>query len=383
MVKHISESIMTQWLIAPLAPDIEKNLHRLAALKGVKRLAVMPDIHLAHEVCIGIVVATDTTIYPGAVGGDIGCGMVALAFNSEADLLDNERNAARLISALYQHQHVPANKHRRETVGSCIPAELEQMPLSSSSLEQMKEREGRFQFGTLGRGNHFLELQRDEGNRLWLMIHSGSRGIGRAIYNYHLARSLSDEGLPYLESDISEGQNYLADHYWAIRYAELSRLQMVKKTAELIHDLFSIVADWNTFFQCNHNHVQREFHFEQALWVHRKGALPAHNGTPGMIPGSMGSPSYHVIGRGCEPALCSSSHGAGRQMSRSEARHRITLARLEGEMKGVFYDHRKSYALREEAPSAYRDIEKVMKAQRELTCIVRKLWPILSYKGSA
>jgi len=140
-------------------------------------------------------------------------------------------------------------------------------------------------------------------------------------------------------------------------------------------------GDWTTLFQCDHNHVRREAHFGEELWVHRKGALAAHDGVRGMIPGSMGSPSYHVTGRGLEPALCSSSHGAGRRMSRGEARRRVPPGRLAREMEGVLFDHRRARLLCDEAPSAYRDIDRVMRAQRELVRIDRKLWPVLSYKG--
>jgi tRNA-splicing ligase RtcB len=157
---------------------------------------------------------------------------------------------------------------------------------------------------------------------------------------------------------------------------------MMTRVIEVLAELLRTTPDPTSLIECDHNHVRREVHASNALWVHRKGAMPAEAGAMGVIPGSMGSASYHVEGRGMESALCSSAHGAGRVMSRSEARRRISVRALEEEMRGVHYDRRIAHRLPEESPSAYKDISKVMRAQRDLVRIVRRLRPLLVYKGT-
>lgn len=254
--------------------------------------------------------------------------------------------------------------------------------LSSSALCTLARRDGRLQLGTLGRGNHFLELQRDPAGELWLAVHSGSRAMGPAIRGHHMRQAEGSGALASLDCESPTGAAYLADVEWARSYAATSRRRMVEQVAELAEELFDARVDWGSFFDSDHNHVAREHHAGDTLWVHRKGALHAANGELGIIPGSMGSPSYHVAGRGLPGALCSSSHGAGRAMSRSEARRRISRTQLFGDIEGVWFDHRLTQRLREEAPAAYKDIGKVMRAQRELTRVVRRLEPVLVYKGA-
>jgi tRNA-splicing ligase RtcB len=251
-------------------------------------------------------------------------------------------------------------------------------------LENLKARDGKFQFCTLGRGNHFVELQADEQDRLWLMVHCGSRGIGQAIATHHLKKarlSGQQEKLVRFDAESADGQAYLADAAWAILYAEQNRLAIIDEVERLLREQFGLVADRASLIHSNHNHVNRETHDDGAFWVHRKGALSAFDGEPGVIPGSMGSASFHVIGRGEQESLCSSSHGAGRRFSRGEASKKINVRRLEQEMHGVWFDHRHMKMLRDEAPSAYKDIHAVMRAQRDLTRIERQVRPLLSYKG--
>jgi tRNA-splicing ligase RtcB len=238
------------------------------------------------------------------------------------------------------------------------------------------------QLGTLGRGNHFLEFQADEDDRLWLMIHSGSRAMGPAIRDWLLTfAAKSATGLRYLDSQSPAGQAYLADMAWARAYARCNRRAMLDATARLMHRLFQIAPLEGSVFDCDHNHVQRERHMAGEWWIHRKGAASAAAGQTGIIPGSMGTESYHVHGQGCAEALCSSSHGAGRSMSRTDAKRRVSDRDLSQQLRGIWYDPRIETALREEAPSAYKDIRRVMRAQRELTRITRRLRPILSYKS--
>jgi tRNA-splicing ligase RtcB len=363
-----------------MTTDVARSIERLAAAEDVRHVAVMPDVHLAGDVCIGSVVATARTVVPAAVGGDIGCGTAAVGFEMPADRLDNEHAAARLLSGLYDR--VPVIRHSAETAPDRLPHDLERSPLSTSRLDKLKHRDGRVQFGTLGRGNHFLEFQADQQGQLWLMVHSGSRAMGQAITAHHVACAAARSSeFVALDAESEPGRAYLADADWAARYATQNRLTMVSSVAGLMEDLFQVKVDWRSLIHASHNHVRREQHFGQFLWVHRKGAQSARSGEMGIIPGSMGTASFHVAGRGHEDALCSSSHGAGRTMSRTQARRCITARQLHRQMGAVWFDHRRDQNLREEAPDAYKDIHAVLRAQRELVRIVRQLRPILSYKG--
>lgn len=286
-----------------------------------------------------------------------------------------------ILSWLYRL--VPANRHSRLTSRDSLPENLLNSRLSHSSLEKNKARDGRVQFGTLGRGNHFLEFQTDDQDHLWVTVHSGSRSIGQTIANHHLKLASRDKsGLMYFEATSESGRAYLNDHDWARQYAELSRVEILERIKDLIECLFSISAIGSSQFSCDHNHVRLEKHFGELLYVHRKGALSACEGELGIIPGSMGSNTYHTIGRGCSEALRSSSHGAGRTMSRSEARRKISSNSLKQQMEGIWFDQRLSKKLVDEAPSAYKNINSVMRAQRPLTQVIRKLKPLLNYKGA-
>jgi tRNA-splicing ligase RtcB len=249
-------------------------------------------------------------------------------------------------------------------------------------LQAKARREGCIEFGTLGRGNHFLEFQADEDGQLWLLVHSGSRAMGKAVTNWHARRATKTAGgLQHLDADDPVGQAYLADVAWARRYADLSRRRMIDAAADLLDRLLGVKMDPDSLITCDHDHVQREEHEGQVLWVHRKGANSASEGEPGIIPGSMGTSSFHVTGRGCAAALRSSSHGAGRRMARHEARRRVSAKQLLRDLDGVSFDKRFVERLREEAPSAYKDIEAVLRAQSELVRIGRRLRPVLVYKG--
>jgi len=369
------------WLSEPIALEVRKSIEKLARADDVERIAIMPDVHLARDVCIGAVVATSRLIYPAAVGSDIGCGMAAVRIAADTDLLNNQHAASQLLDGLLEH--VPSNKHRNNQQGKSTgwPNELQEK-LSDVRLEKMKHRDGRVQLGTLGRGNHFLEFQADQENQLWLMVHSGSRGIGQAIYRHHCERACVVKGLAHFDATSNAGQSYLSDVVWAVRYAEENRLAMIHAVDCLLQKLFDVKVDWETLIHANHNHVRREIHFEKEYWVHRKGAQSAKPNEPGIIPGSMGTVSFHVEGRGHEKSLSSSSHGAGRKLSRTDARKTVSRRQFEQDMKSIWFDQRRIHALRDEAPAAYKDINAVMRAQKKLTRIVRELRPVLCYKGT-
>jgi tRNA-splicing ligase RtcB (3'-phosphate/5'-hydroxy nucleic acid ligase) len=343
-------------------------------------MAVMPDVHLASEVCIGTVVATSGILIPHAVGGDIGCGMAALAFNRSASLLKHRKAAEELLVNL--QARVPIMRQSRDRVRELTNA-LKTVPLSIPALSKISERDGRWQLGTIGRGNHFLEFQEDDDGGLWLMVHCGSRALGQAIAVHHLSCALTTPtGVSYLDADSPEGHAYLNDVQWARAYAEWNRRCILESVEALMQELFGMEAIPDTMITCDHNHVRLETHFGQAVWVHRKGAIEASEGKPGIIPGSMGSYSYHVAGRGEPQSLCSSSHGAGRAMDRSKARHAVNVHEFHKQLKGIWFDPRLAVRLRDEAPSAYKNIQEVMGAQRDLTRIVRRLRPVLCHKGA-
>jgi tRNA-splicing ligase RtcB len=373
----IKPAPLATWLADPLASDVAKSVDRLRTSGDVQQVALMPDVHLAKDVCIGAVVATTQLIYPAAVGNDIGCGMLSIAFDADANLLNSERSAAQVLAGLYEL--APCNKHPKPRE---LPACLTRLDLSDQRLKKLAGRDGRVQLGTLGRGNHFLEFQADEQGRLWVMIHSGSRAIGQAIADHHLMNARpAESGLKYLDSNADVGRLYLSDVHWARMYAAQNRLAMLAAVSELMQKRFAITSDANTLIHSDHNHVQQELHAGKSLWIHRKGAQSAALDEPGIIPGSMGTANFHTAGRGCENALLSSSHGAGRALTRTDARRKVTGKDFVRQVGNLWYDHRIANKLRDEAPVAYKDIRRVMKAQHNLTRIVRELRPLLSYKG--
>lgn len=326
----------------------------------------MPDVHLAEDVCIGTVLATHQTLYPAAIGGDIGCGVAAIRFDGPASAIADKTDAALdLLRRL-----VPIQAHPRSQ-----PVDLP--PLSTPGLRSLQRRTATRQLGTLGRGNHFLEMQRDAEEHLWVMVHSGSRAMGPAIQQEHRP----PRRLGGIDAESPEGVAYLHDHDVALQYARANRRAILAAAGAVVMKLTGSEPEVDTFLDCTHNLVRSERHGVQTLWVHRKGAIPAGEGELGIIPGSMGAPTCLVTGRGCSEALGSSSHGAGRAMSRTEARRRITTRRLREQMRGVAWDRAAARDLREEAPAAYKDIGRVMRAQRELTQIRSELQPVLSYKG--
>jgi tRNA-splicing ligase RtcB len=367
------------WLAAPMGREVSEAIERLRRAPGVEQVAVMPDVHLSADVCIGVVAATSGLIYPQAVGGDIGCGMLAVATDIETVALRAPRTAGGVLADLVRA--VPARRRNRRAVVA-QPGDVAGVPLSHLSLEAVRRTEGSLEFATLGSGNHFVELQEDEDGRLWMMVHCGSRAMGQAIRDYHLGRAEpTDSRLRALDASSEAGAAYLHDAAWARRYADASRRAIAEETGQVLARRLGAKVCWETLITSDHNHVALERHGEVDLWVHRKGAMRAGAGEDGVLPGSMGSPSFHVQGRGNEAALCSSAHGAGRALGRTEARQRVSERDLRRQMEGVWYDSRLGGRLVDEAPSAYKDIRAVLRAQKELVKVVRALRPVVNYKG--
>lgn len=366
------------WLATPMRADVADAVERIRCAPDVQHVAVMPDVHLASDTCIGVVIATSNLIYPQAVGGDIGCGMLAVAFDAQATQLKNARVANRVLVDL--GRAIPPRRRNRNAIVA-QPSELS-TALTDVKLDAIRKKEGELEFATLGSGNHFIELQADDEDRLWLMVHSGSRALGQAIRDHHLARATSLDGrLRALDARSDSGRAYLQDAAWARRFAAASRVAMAKEAGNVLGKAIGTELCWETLIETDHNHVACERHGDRDLWVHRKGAMRAQSGQLGVLPGSMGTASYHIEGRGNEDSLCSSAHGAGRSMSRARARSKVSARDLREQMKSVWYDARLTGHLRDEAPSAYKDIRAVLRAQKDLVRVIRTMRPVLSYKG--
>ncbi len=365
------------WTSESLEPSTKAMIQRTRQLDDVAHLAVLPDAHAANDVCVGTAMATRSLIYPSAVGGDIGCGMLALAFDADADALSDGQRAGRILRKLAER--IPASRRSRRTKLS-FPDDLTPS-LSHDQLNAIAHSDGSLQLGTLGSGNHFVELQSDEDDRLWLMLHTGSRAIGQAVRSHHLAHCEPGQ-LPHLDANSEAGRAYLHDAAWAGRFARANRHAIAQQVIDILSDTLNTRAIESTRIECDHNHVRRESHFDVWLYVHRKGAISAEAGSSGVVPGSMGTLSYHVRGLGHPPSLKSGAHGAGRRFSRAQARTRFTSADLKHQMRRVWFDPRQSSNLRDEAPHAYKDVRSVMTAQLDLVQITRTLRPLLVYKGN-
>ena len=366
------------WVSHRLTEKVGRALRNLSAAKDVQTIAVMPDVHLAGDVCNGVVVATESMLYPQCVGGDIGCGYLSVDL-AVADSGCTSCESTLPFSEIWLgvRSAIPINKHV-DRIG--FESDL---GLSSARLQSDAEREGRLQLGTLGRGNHFVELQRNEHGTLSLLIHSGSRSMGQIISTWHLKNASVDprSGLKHICAESELGKAFLNDLEWARRYAAVNRLEMLRAVESSVLSVMNMAVDWTSLIHHDHNHVQHETHDDRVLWVHRKGAQGLQRNHAAVIPGSMGTTTYLVQGRHHSESLGSCSHGAGRLMSRKEAAQRVSVKALRRQMSNVWFNERRAKTLLDEAPSAYKDIRKVMKAQRDLVRIVGRREPVLNYKG--
>lgn len=341
--------------------EVVHRVEKMAGWPDVRQIAVMPDAHIAGEGCVGVVLATQETWYPQAVGADIGCGMAALPLGPSPQLTTGELQA--LLPEL--QRAVPAHRHASPQV---LPQDLNPAALSHPALSRVAARDGAVQFATLGRGNHFLELQRDEQDHLWLTVHTGSRAVGQAIYDFHTVNPITRP-------------TYASDLAWARRYAHESRLAILRAAADIFTRRLGTAPDFASLVSCDHNHAQIEQHGDRQLIIHRKGATPAARDQPGIIAGSMATFTVLTLGRGNSESLASSSHGAGRRLSRTEARQNITIGWLRSVLDSIAYDTRLLPRLVEEAPAAYRDLRDVLHAQRELVKTTHRLTPLLIHKS--
>ncbi len=364
-----------------LPPGAEKQLRHIASQPYVvEHVAAMPDLHVASGIAVGTVFATEHHVVPGALGGDLGCGVSAWRFPLTSGLPGRDV-LERVLSRLAERIPVGDAVHRGR--GLPLPEALASPPLSTRKLVHAWERLAPRHLGTLGGGNHFLELDRDADGALWLLLHTGSRGVGAAISDHHVrvARALGEGSLPGLSTRTAEGAACLADTQWACRFALANREAIAARALDALEEALGVAADAASAVDVHHNHVAQEEHGGRMLWVHRKGAVGLQAGQRGLIPGSMGTASYVVEGLGEPQAFHSCSHGAGRVLTRSEARARIRPAALEHVLRRVVYDRGRIAALVEEAPAAYRDITEVLEEQADLVRPLQRLTPLAVLKG--
>lgn len=366
---------------------------RLPIVEG--HVALMPDAHLGQGATIGSVIPTRDAVIPAAVGVDIGCGMVAVDTTLDAeDLPDDLRPLLREIQ-----RRVPAGVgqgHDHERHGQRW---IRQQHARTGHTPELVRGKGATkaaqQFGTLGGGNHFGELALDETDHVWTVVHSGSRGTGFQLAQQHIDRAkelmreqeveLEDASLAYLVEGTDEFDAYLADLRWAQDYARGNRERMTDLVLQCLAEEVGRdgVQDVERHrFDCHHNYTAREEHGGRSLWITRKGAIRAREGDRGIIPGSMGTASYVVTGLGNEASFTSAAHGAGRRMSRTQARTQLDIGEFEQQMEGRAWLSHQAEALLDEAPDAYKDIDEVMAAQSDLVAIDHELHAVLNFKGT-
>ena len=365
------------------------QLRNIASLPWVAHVAVMPDVHFGKGATVGSVIGMRGAVSPAAVGVDIGCGMGAVRTSlTAADLPESLRgirsdleSAIPVGFAAHDEPVRPDDPRLRNDVRSL----LEGFDALDPAVKDLRGRAGK-QLGTLGGGNHFIELCVDAEQRVWLMLHSGSRNIGKTLAEVHMARArklkhnraLADPELAVFLAGTEEMAAYRRDLEWAQAYAMLNRRLMFDLYADVIRHHFPEVG-FDAPVLCHHNYVAEETHHGEQLLVTRKGAISAKAGQLGVIPGSMGTRSYVVRGLGNAESLHSASHGAGRKMSRGEARRQFSVKDLAEQTTGV--ECRKDGGVLDEIPGAYKPIEQVMEYQKDLVEIVAELKQVLCVKG--
>ncbi len=373
----------------------KQQLSNIANLPFIhKHVAAMPDVHTGIGATIGSVIACHKAIIPSAVGVDIGCGMIACRLSLTANDFD-EKLLKKVFEQISRDIPVGRDQHKedRALTERALPFETQLMSMTEKHPKLRKAFKNFSswicQMGTLGSGNHFIELCLDEQQQLWIMLHSGSRGIGNAIGNYfiELARKdmeqwfihLPDRDLAYFPEGCEHFNDYTYAVDWAQRYAFENRQAMLDLVITALKRHLPPFEVTKEAVNCHHNYVAHEHHFDANVWVTRKGAIRAREGDLGIIPGSMGAKSFIVRGKGNPQSFHSCSHGAGRKMSRTAAEKEFTTADLIAQTEGVMC--RKDKGVLDEIPSAYKDIDVVMKNQEDLVEIVHTLKQILCVKG--
>ncbi|OKH53593.1 RNA-splicing ligase RtcB [Calothrix sp. HK-06] len=377
------------WAGHPLGKDESKMAQNVASLPFVfKHVALMPDVHLGKGALVGSVVATKEAVIPAAIGVDIGCGMSAIKMPFKGDKLEGKLKKIRLdIEAA-----IPTGFNENPEVEKAVTnwqhwRQFNDLHPGVQDLETKAMR----QLGSLGGGNHFIEVCIDTDNQVWLMLHSGSRNIGNKLASCHIntakdlaklaGNNLPDPDLAYFIAGTPEFEAYWRDLQWAQEYAKVNRDVMMARFKRIIekHLAGGKVTKPLLEVNCHHNYAEKEVHFGEEVIVTRKGAVRAQQNDFGIIPGSMGAKSYIVKGKGCAESFCSCSHGAGRLLSRNKAKNVYTLDDLIKQTEGV--ECRKDEEVLDEIPGAYKPIEQVMNQQTDLVEVVATLKQVVCVKG--
>jgi len=341
--------------------------------------AVMPDVHKGYTLPIGAVIATDGMIFPSWIGFDLGCGMIASPTTFERAAIEQHRDD--IFKKICELIPMGLGKYNEPNTIKESDWAISKPPYTRKLGEIWQERGGDVQLGTLGSGNHFIEIGYDEDDKVWFIIHSGSRGIGHGVATHYMklasgSRKAKEWHFGF-KTDSSEGQDYITDLSFCLAFALENRYEMARRLLRAVKRYCLGGWDWDRdeFINRNHNHAEKK----DGLWVHRKGATHAEKDMLGVIPGNMRDGSFIVKGLGNPESLCSSSHGAGRTKSRSQAKKDITLDVFIKQMEGITarVDHR----ILDEAPDAYKDIYEVMRLQSELVDILYHIKPIINIKG--
>jgi tRNA-splicing ligase RtcB len=370
-------SPVLSWANHPLGTEETKMAKNVASLPFVfKHVALMPDVHLGKGALVGSVIATKEAIIPAAVGVDIGCGMAAIKTPFKSEQLESKLKKIRLNKEV---EKSVTNWQRWRDFKDLHPG-----------VQNLQEKAMR-QMGSLGGGNHFIEVCLDTENQVWLMLHSGSRHIGNILAQSHIntakelakmaGNNLPDPDLAHFVVGTPEFQTYWHDLQWAQAYARFNRDVMMARFKHIIEKHLAGGKATKPLLEvnCHHNYAEKEVHFGEEVYVTRKGAVRAQTEDYGIIPGSMGAKSFIVKGKGCANSFCSCSHGAGRLLSRNKAKNVYTLDDLIEQTKGV--ECRKDTGVLDEIPGAYKPIDQVMANQSDLVEVVATLKQVICVKG--
>ncbi|WP_028877305.1 RtcB family protein [Teredinibacter turnerae] len=386
----------------PFEEGAKEQLRKLAGMPFIhKWVAVMPDVHVGLGATIGSVVPTLGAVIPAAVGVDIGCGMMAVKTSlTSAQLPENLAAVRSAIERAVPHGRTSGRggKLRDKGAWANVPDDVAhawlgldgQFAILKEKHRVLKNTNNVNHLGTLGTGNHFIEMCLDEHDSVWLMLHSGSRGVGNRIGTYFIEQAkkdmerwhihLPDSDLAYFPEGSEHFDDYVEAVEWAQSFARINREVMMKRVVSAVEGVLSLPFSASVeAVNCHHNYVSREHHYGQNVLVTRKGAVRARRGEMGIIPGSMGARSFIVRGLGNEESFCSCSHGAGRVMSRTQAKKMVSLEEHREATADV--ECRKDEGVIDETPSAYKPIEKVMTAQKDLVEVVYTLKQIVCVKG--
>ena len=389
MPEHLGPKLIS-W-----ASILEPNTRQQALLASTMpfihpHIALMPDAHLGKGATVGSVIPTIGAIMPAAVGVDIGCGMMAVRTQWTRRDLGRPDLLHLLREAIENAVPSSAGRYNTEILNRGTEGRIHLLErLDGIEAAEKVAPQWYLQLGSLGGGNHFIEVSADEEDRVWVFLHSGSRGVGNKLANHHIGVAIAqckrrhiplpDRDLAYLVEGEPEFDEYITDLRWAQKFAYENRREMMLRVLACLDEFMDERHEDREFIACHHNYTEREHHFGKDVWLSRKGAINASEGTPGLIPGSMGTASYVVVGKGNRLALNSSPHGAGRNYSRSAARREFTREQLDEAMEGIEWGRKDAFL--DEIPGAYKPIDQIMHDANDLVEVKHTLRQLINVKG--